>query len=59
MIYKTLITPFGSTVRKGKHGTDFFHISEICDAEPSVTPRGCPFQTWSLGESLRLERNVS
>ena len=34
------------------------HVSEICDAEPSHTPRGCPFQAWSLGELLRLERSV-
>jgi predicted glycogen debranching enzyme len=34
------------------------HISEICDAEPPHTPRGCPFQAWSLGELLRLERSV-
>jgi glycogen debranching enzyme len=34
------------------------HISEICDAEPPHTARGCPFQAWSLGELLRLEGNV-
>src|SRR5262249_49370526 len=34
------------------------HISEIADAEPPHTPRGCPFQAWSLGEVLRLERVV-
>jgi len=34
------------------------HISEICDAELPHTPRGCPFQAWSLGELLRLERAV-
>ena len=34
------------------------HVSEICDAEPPHTPRGCPFQAWSLGEFLRLERTV-
>jgi len=34
------------------------HVSEICDAEAPHTPRGCPFQAWSLGELLRLERNV-
>jgi predicted glycogen debranching enzyme len=34
------------------------HISEICDAEPPHTPRGCPFQAWSLGELLRLELAV-
>ena len=30
------------------------HISEICDAETPHTPRGCPFQAWSLGEYLRM-----
>jgi predicted glycogen debranching enzyme len=34
------------------------HISEICDAEGPFTPRGCPFQAWSLGERLRLEHSV-
>jgi predicted glycogen debranching enzyme len=34
------------------------HLSEICDAEPPHTPRGCPFQAWSLGELLRLEHSV-
>jgi glycogen debranching enzyme len=34
------------------------HVSEIADAEPPHTPRGCPFQAWSLGELLRLERLV-
>jgi glycogen debranching enzyme len=34
------------------------HISEIADAEPPYTPRGCPFQAWSLGELLRLEHEV-
>ena len=34
------------------------HISEICDAEQPHTARGCPFQAWSLGELLRLERSV-
>ncbi len=31
------------------------HISEIADADPPHTPRGCPFQAWSVGEALRLE----
>lgn len=30
------------------------HISEIADGDPPHTPRGCPFQAWSLGEVLRL-----
>jgi glycogen debranching enzyme len=34
------------------------HISEIVDAEPPHTARGCPFQAWSLGEVLRLDRVV-
>jgi glycogen debranching enzyme len=32
-------------------------VSEIADAEPPFTPRGCPFQAWSLGE-LQLDRLV-
>jgi len=34
------------------------HVSEIADAEPPHTPRGCPFQAWSLAELLRLDRGV-
>ena len=34
------------------------HVSEIADAEPPFTPCGCPFQAWSLGELLRLDRVV-
>jgi predicted glycogen debranching enzyme len=34
------------------------HVSEIADADPPHTPRGCPFQAWSLGELLRLDRIV-
>ncbi len=34
------------------------HLPEIADAEAPFTPRGCPFQAWSLGEFLRLERKI-
>ena len=34
------------------------HLSEIADAEPPHSPRGCPFQAWSVGEALRLDRVV-
>jgi glycogen debranching enzyme len=34
------------------------HVSEIADAEPPHTPRGCPFQAWSVGEMVRLDRQV-
>ena len=32
------------------------HISEIADADPPHTPRGCPFQAWSVGEAIRIDR---
>jgi predicted glycogen debranching enzyme len=34
------------------------HVSEIADAEPPFTPRGCPFQAWSAGEMLRVRAMV-
>jgi predicted glycogen debranching enzyme len=34
------------------------HVSEIADAEPPFTPRGCPFQAWSVGELIRLDRQI-
>jgi glycogen debranching enzyme len=34
------------------------HISEIADGDPPHTPRGCPFQAWSLGEAIRLDKMV-
>ncbi|HZZ30250.1 MAG TPA: amylo-alpha-1,6-glucosidase [Pirellulales bacterium] len=37
------------------HSYGLNHISEITDAEPPFTARGCPFQAWSLGEFLRLQ----
>ncbi len=35
------------------------HVSEIADADFPHTPRGCPFQAWSLGELIRMERLLS
>jgi predicted glycogen debranching enzyme len=34
------------------------HVSEIADGDPPHTPRGCPWQAWSLGELLRLIHEV-
>jgi len=34
------------------------HISEIADGDAPFTPRGCPFQAWSVGEALRLDLDV-
>jgi predicted glycogen debranching enzyme len=31
------------------------HVSEIADADPPHTPRGCPFQAWSVGEAIRID----
>ena len=32
------------------------HLPEIADGDAPHTPRGCPFQAWSVGEALRLTR---
>ena len=34
------------------------HVAEVFDADPPHTPGGCPFQAWSLGALLRLEREL-
>ncbi|HEV8711856.1 MAG TPA: amylo-alpha-1,6-glucosidase [Candidatus Binatia bacterium] len=34
------------------------HISEAADGDSPHTPRGCPFQAWSVGEVLRLSLTV-
>jgi predicted glycogen debranching enzyme len=32
------------------------HLPEIADGDPPHAPAGCPFQAWSLGELMRIER---
>lgn len=34
------------------------HIAEIADGDEPFSPRGCPFQAWSVAEALRLDRVV-
>jgi len=34
------------------------HLAEIADGDSPHTPRGCPFQAWSVGEALRLDQVV-
>jgi glycogen debranching enzyme len=34
------------------------HLAEIADGDAPHTPRGCPFQAWSVGELLRLDRVI-
>jgi glycogen debranching enzyme len=40
----------------GMHAAGQGHISEIADGDAPHTPRGCPFQAWSMAEALRLQR---
>ncbi|HET9270836.1 MAG TPA: amylo-alpha-1,6-glucosidase [Vicinamibacterales bacterium] len=35
------------------------HVSEIADGDAPHRPNGCPFQAWSVGEALRLDRLLS
>jgi glycogen debranching enzyme len=35
------------------------HVSEIADGDPPHTPRGCPFQAWSVGELIRLSKRLA
>lgn len=39
-------------------GAGLGHVSEIADGDAPHEPRGCPFQAWSVGEALRLDRVV-
>src|SRR5204862_7374711 len=48
------VDPLLTRVQTFGHG----HLSEIADAEAPFEPKGCPFQAWSLGELLRIDRVV-
>jgi glycogen debranching enzyme len=37
------------------HEAGLGSVSEIADGDTPHTPRGCPFQAWSVGELLRIE----
>ena len=49
---------FVKPLREHLNAAGIGHISEVCDGAAPHTPGGCPFQAWSLGELLRLERVV-
>jgi glycogen debranching enzyme len=34
------------------------HLPEVAGGDAPHTPGGCPFQAWSVGEALRLDRTV-
>jgi glycogen debranching enzyme len=35
------------------------HLPEIADGTAPFTARGCPFQAWSVGEAIRIDRMTS
>ena len=49
---------FTAPLRRHLDAAGLGHISEIADGDAPHAPRGCPFQAWSMGELLRLERVV-
>jgi predicted glycogen debranching enzyme len=49
---------FVASLRDHLHEAGLGHLPEIADADPPHAPNGCPFQAWSVGELLRLERRV-
>ena len=51
---KRFLEPFLATLDPTGSG----HLPEIAEGEPPHLPRGCPFQAWSVGEALRLDRLV-
>jgi predicted glycogen debranching enzyme len=42
-------------LRAHLHEAGLGSVSEIVDGDAPHTPRGCPFQAWSIGEMLRIE----
>lgn len=52
---RTLLTGFEKHMSEAGIGS----ISEIFDAEPPFTPRGCIAQAWSVAEVLRCWKNYS
>jgi len=48
------LEPLGAGL--GEYGLG--HLPEIADGDPPHTPRGCPFQAWSMGEFLRISFDI-
>ncbi len=46
------LAPLLAHLRHGGLG----HLAEIADGDAPHTPRGCPFQAWSMGELIRAAR---
>ncbi len=49
---------FVEPLRRHLDSAGLGHVSEIADGDAPHTPRGCPFQAWSVAELVRLERVV-
>jgi predicted glycogen debranching enzyme len=41
-----------------REAAGFGHLAEIADGDAPHTPRGCPWQAWSLSEAIRLAADV-
>ena len=52
-------TRFLGSLYEHLHQAGLGHVSEIFDGDAPHTPRGAPFQAWSIGELLRLEALLS
>jgi predicted glycogen debranching enzyme len=50
--HSKFLAPLLALIDEGGTG----HIPEIADAEPPHDLKGCPFQAWSVGEALRVQR---
>jgi glycogen debranching enzyme len=57
-VKKTARERYLNSLLQHLHEAGLGHLSEIADAEPPYTPRGCPFQAWSLGEAMRVSFEV-
>ena len=55
----TARTRFLAPLRQHLESAALGHISEIADGTAPHTPRGCPWQAWSLGEFIRLTTILS
>ena len=54
-VVRSFLEPLADHLRDAGLGS----VSEIADASPPHTPRGCPWQAWSVAELLRAWRVVA
>jgi predicted glycogen debranching enzyme len=54
-VVRSFLEPLADHLRDAGLGS----VSEIADASPPHTPRGCPWQAWSVAELLRAWRAVA